>query len=138
MKQEIINCLIWYANRVSETISYYNKCNSNVCIDEFRIINELFTSEVSKYINFYKLTREEALELGFRRFNTESNIYLIPIYLIPIIPIGTELKSIDGDTIIYVGTIMDRIRNDILFDTLAYGIYIPEEDNKWLNLKTPK
>ena len=48
---------------------------------------------------------------------------MIPLWLLPIIPVGTELTSISGETIIYNGTNIDK---DIRFGCLAWGIHIPE------------
>lgn len=57
------------------------------------------------------------------KWDDESDLYLIPLYLLSFIPIGTKLTSIDGETVIYDGTNID---NDIRFGCIAYGINIPE------------
>ena len=49
----------------------------------------------------------------------ESGIYLIPLYLFPIIPIGLKVYCISGDEIVNDGTNLD---NDIRFGCIAYGI----------------
>lgn len=123
MKREIINCLTWYANRVAETVEYI-AWSDEFCRDEIRKANEMFVDELRKYIDFSKLTREEAFELRFGKWDDEMNLYLIPLYLLPIIPIGTKLTSINGGTVIYDGTNID---NDTRFGCLAWGINIPEK-----------
>ena len=122
MKKDIANCLTWYANRISETVQYTN-WSDEFCRIEVKEITDKFLNELKKHIDFNHLTIEEAHELRFCKWNDESNIYLIPLYLLPIIPIGTELTTIFGDKIIYDGTNVD---NDIRFGCLAYGIEINE------------
>lgn len=122
MKQELINCFTWYVNRVAETVEY-EAWSDEFCRDVNRRTHERFTDELRKYIDLSKLTREEAIELRFMRWDEESNLYLIPLYLLSFIPIGTKLTSIDGETVIYDGTNID---NDIRFGCLAWGIKIPE------------
>lgn len=82
-----------------------------------------FLHELRKHIDFSKLTKEEAVALRFRKWDDESNLYLTPLYLLPIVPFGTELTSINGQTVIYDGTNVD---NDIRFGCIAWGIKIPE------------
>ena len=123
MKQEIINCLTWYANRVAETVEY-NSWSDEFCRGEIREANQIFVNELQKHIDFSKLTREEAIELRFGKWDDETDLYLIPLYLLPVIPIGIRLTSINGDTVIYDGTNID---NDIRFGCVAWGINIPEE-----------
>ena len=122
MKQEIINCLTWYANRVLETVQYTN-WSDEFCRNEVRSTTMNFLSELRKHIDFSKLTREEAIELRFGRWDEESDLYLIPLYLLPIVPVGTELTCINGKSIIYDGTNVD---DDIRFGCIAWGIKIPE------------
>ena len=122
MKRELINCFTWYVNRVAETVEY-EAWSDEFCRDVNRRTHERFTDELRKYIDLSKLTREEAIELRFMRWDEESDLYLIPLYLLSFIPIGTKLTSIGGETVIYDGTNID---NDIRFGCIAYGINIPE------------
>lgn len=48
-----------------------------------------------------------------------KGIRLIPLYLLPIVPIGTELTSIGGEVVKYGGGNIDK---DIRFGYIAYGI----------------
>lgn len=122
MKPEITNCLAWYANRVSETVQYTN-WSDDFCRKEVENATTVFLNELQKHIDFTKLTREEAAILGFGKWEDESNLYLIPLYLLPIIPIGTELTCISGKKVIYDG---HNVYNDIRFGCIAWGIEIPE------------
>ena len=70
-------------------------------------------------IDFDKLTKEEAISLGFKIW--KDNIMLIPLYLKPKLPVGIELIDIFDNIIKYDGANID---NDIRFGCLAYGIKI--------------
>ncbi len=48
-----------------------------------------------------------------------EGLMLIPLWLLPLVPIGTELISISGDVIKYNGNNVD---NDSRFGCVAYGI----------------
>lgn len=122
MKKEIINCLTWYANKVAETVQY-TSWDDEFCRKEINRSTDIFVNELRKHIDFSNLTREEAVSLRFGKWDEDSGLYLIPLYLLPIVPIGTELTSISGDTVIYDGSNVD---NDVRFGCIAYGINIPE------------
>lgn len=122
MKKEIVNCLTWYANRVAETVQY-TSWSDEFCRKEVRQATMDFVSELRKYIDFSKLTREEAVALRFGQWEEGSDLYLIPLYLLPIVPVGTELTCISGETVVYDGTNID---NDVRFGCIAYGIRISE------------
>lgn len=122
MKSEIINCLTWYANRVAETVQY-TSWSDDFCRREVKSATMDFLSALRKHIDISKLTREEAVALRFGKWNDESDLYLIPLYLLPVVPIGTELTCISGKKVIYDGTNVD---NDIRFGCIAWGINIPE------------
>ena len=122
MKKEIVNCLTWYANRVAETVQY-TSWSDEFCRQEVRQATMDFVSELRKYIDFSKLTREEAIALRFGPWDEGGDLYLIPLYLLPIVPVGTELTCISGKTVVYDGTNID---NDIRCGCIAWGIRIPE------------
>lgn len=118
MKKEIINCLTWYANRVAETVQYH--WSDEFCRKEIKEAHDKLMNELKKHIDWKTLTREEAIELRFGRWSDETpNLYLIPLWLLPIVPIGIELTTISGNKIIYNGSNVD---NDIRFGCIAYGV----------------
>lgn len=119
-KKEIINCLTWYANRVAETVRY-TSWDDAFCRNEVRTATMDFLSELRKHIDFSKLTKEEALALRFGWW--DDDLYLIPLYLLPLVPVGTELTSINGNTIVYDGTNID---DDVRSGCLAWGVRISE------------
>ena len=127
MKQAIVNCLTWYTNKVAET-TQYTSWSDDFCRKEIKESTERFLNELKKHIDWNNLTVEEAKELRFCRWDEDKpDLWLIPLWLLPIVPIGMELESIDGDKIIYDGTNVD---NDIRFGVIAYGINIKEGKNE--------
>mgnify|MGYP006889101945 CR=1 FL=1 len=124
MKQEIIDCFTWYANKVAETVQYESWSNE-FCRKENEVNTHMFLEELNEHINWDTLTREEARELRFVVYSDDTpNLFLIPLYILPILPIGTELVSINGNRIIYDGSNVDK---DTRYGCLAFGIVI--EDN---------
>lgn len=123
MKQEIVNCLSWYASQIAQTVQYEN-WSDEFCRKEVRASTEKFLELLKENIDFEHLTRVEARELRFMIWSDEkSDLLLIPLYLLPIIPIGTELTSIFGEKVIYDGHNVDK---DIRFGCIAWGIEIKE------------
>lgn len=124
MKQEIMDCFTWYANKVAETVQYESWSNE-FCRKENEVNTHMFLEELNEHINWDTLTREEARELRFVVYSDDTpNLFLIPLYIVPILPIGTELVSINGNRIIYDGSNVDK---DTRYGCLAFGIVI--EDN---------
>lgn len=121
MKREIINCLTYLANRVAETTQY--NWSSDFCKKEIKEATEKFIEEFKKHIDWNNLTKEDCIELRFIKWNDDSDLYLIPLYLLPIIPIGLKVYCINGQEIINDGTNLD---NDIRLGCIAYGIKVKE------------
>lgn len=123
MKREIVNCFTWYASQIAQTVQYEN-WSDEFCREEVRASTEKFLKLLKENIDFEHLTRVEARELRFMIWSDEkSDLLLIPLYLLPIIPIGTELTSIFGEKVIYDGHNVDK---DIRFGCVAWGIEIKE------------
>ena len=148
MKKEIINCLTWYANKVAET-TQYESWSDEFCRKEIKESTDAFLNTLSKCIDWNNLSEEECIELRFSRWASDENVdeeidyarkegtdeadikkkveelertrglWLIPLYLLPIVPKGTELTSIFGQVVKYDGTNVD---NDIRCGCIAYGI----------------
>ncbi len=120
LKKEIQNCLTWLANEVSQTIIY--NWNSDLKAEVNKSTFEKFYQELKKYIDFNKIAVDEAMELRFGKWSDEQpNLWLFPLYLVPIIPEGLEIEYIDGTKGIYEKGKMD---NDVRFGCVAYGINI--------------
>lgn len=121
--KELLSCFSWYANKVSESVVYAN-WNDGFARSEVHQHTMNFLSALRRLIDLTKLTREEAVDLAFRKLETRGDLYLIPLYLLPLIPVGTVLTSIDGRRVVYDGSNINT--GDILYGCLAYGIHIPE------------
>lgn len=80
-----------------------------------------FLDELKHHIDWNNLDVETINLLRFKRWNKESNLYLLPLYILSIVPVGTKLISINGREVIYDG---NNIDTDIRFGYLAYGIVI--------------
>lgn len=115
MKQEIINALTWYANKMEDVVKY--NWSSGYKEEYITKAHKKFTEELSKHIDFYNLTMEDCKELHFGNWDG-SGLMLIPFYLYDVIPVGMELTSISG-----MKDIFPNIDNDTRFGCLAYGIY---------------
>lgn len=120
VNQNIIDCLTWYANRIAETVQYTN-WSDEFARKEVKESTDKFLDEIKKYIDWDNLTPGLCDDLRFGKWTEGSNLWLIPLYLLPIVPIGTELISINGGTVKYDGTNVD---NDIRFGCIAYGIIV--------------
>lgn len=118
MKEEIRNCFTWYANRISETVQY-TSWSDEFCRKEVKEATDEFLKELEKCIDWNNLTIQEAAELRFVRWSESSGLYLLPLYILPILPIGTTLTCIDGEEIVYDGSNID---NDTRGGCIAYGI----------------
>lgn len=74
-------------------------------------------------IDLTKLSVAEALFLGFKRLNAESNIYLIPFMFLEYIEEGTELYSANDINFKFEFAKADT---DTQYGLLAFGIKIEE------------
>ena len=116
-KTKILQLLSWYATSIAAPVQY--KWSDEYSISKIKKTTDTFNEKLKELIDFSDLTIEDCEDLYFRKWDDESGIYLIPLYLLPILPIGIEVSCIDGRTIIYDGTNID---NDNRAGLLAYGI----------------
>ena len=123
MKPEIMNLLTWYANQIEMAFEYYREPND--VYTEIKIARKGLLEALKGKIDFNNLSEQEAKELRFGKWSEEDpTLYLIPIWLLPILPVGTKLTSINGDEIVYDGKNVD---NDVRFGCLAYGVRVKLE-----------
>lgn len=123
MKREIQNCVTWLTNKVSETIIYDNWSN-DFKNEENKKNFKRFYDEIKKYIDFNNLTIDEAMELRFGKWSEDMpNLWLFPLWIVPIIPEGLEVMNINGDKFKYNSETVD---NDARFGCVCYGIEIKE------------
>lgn len=120
LKKEIQNCFTWLVNEVSQTIIY--NWSDSLKRDVNKQTFNYFYKELDKYIDFKNITVDEAKELRFGKLSDEQpNLWLFPLYLVPIIPEGLEIEYIDGTKGKYE---KDKMDNDTRFGCVAYGINI--------------
>jgi len=95
--------------------------------NDFKLKNVLKVPEiVSKWekehgsfkIDPNEMTKEELEKLEFGKWDKESNLMLIPIWLYPYLADNLETISISGSK----HTTKDEIDNDHRFGNLAYGV----------------
>lgn len=126
MKKEVQNCMTWLVSMLSESDAVGDSWSDEYKIKKNKEAFEKFREELKKRIDFSNLTVDEAVELRFRQWKEKDlNIWLVPLYLLPILPDGLELFNIFGIKSL-VGK--DHIDNDIRFGCIAYGIVIKEEN----------
>lgn len=105
-----------YLSAVACAVQY--KWTDKFSMEEIRRATNQLMSELKGEIDFSQLTVTEAEYLGCIPW--DDKIHLLPIYLLPIIPIGTKLISvIERKEITYDG---NNIDNDTRAGMLAYGI----------------
>lgn len=69
------------------------------------------------------LTHDQMVRLGFRRFDEENGLMLIPLWLFPFLPPTLHCSTITGRTTTFNTCDLDT---DTRFGMLAYGV-IPKE-----------
>lgn len=117
-KEKVFNNLTWILNQLSKEYIYNLNEDNKECF-------EMFYEELKNNIDLTKLTKEEAQKLRFGLWSEEgeNNIYLFPLWLVPIIPEGMEVTYISGRKEKYNKETAD---NDIRFGCVPYGIEIKE------------
>lgn len=153
MKQEIVNCLTWYANKVAETVQY-ESWSDEYARKKVKESTDKLLGELKNHIDWSNLTEETLKELRFCRWATDESIdediadmknpdakvyfgegetledkiaslertkglWLVPLYILPIVPIGMELISIGGRVVCFDGNNVDK---DIRGGCIGYGI----------------
>lgn len=127
INRNILRCLTWELNQVATTVQYKNWSDEYCRKENEKHMNNML-KELKKHIDFDNLTADQAWLLGFCLWDSnQPDLFLIPLYLLPIIPIGTKMTSIMGKEIIYDGTNVD---NDIRFGCIAYGIHVRSESKE--------
>lgn len=121
MKSELVNHFTWITNQLSQLNQY--DWSDDMKKKELDKAFKTFNNSFKKYIDFDNLTVDEARELRFQKFDDESDLWLIPLYLLPILPEGLKVKSISGEELI-VGK--DKLDNDTRFGALAFGLELKE------------
>lgn len=126
MEKALVNHFTWLVNRLSQLNTYNWDANykESELKDAFNTFYKSLKKESNNHlIDLSRMTVETAKEMGFKKWDDNSDLYLFPLWFMPLIPIGTEVTTIFGNKIIYNGTNLD---NDIRFGCTAYGIELKE------------
>lgn len=125
LEGQLLRLMITSQN-LTATVIYCEKASSEASYECVKEIYNTLLKEIRDLVNFANLDAKTAKTLGLRKWdNTNPALFLIPIYLVPLIPVGIELTTIRGDKIIYDGS---NIELESRYGMLAYGFMI--EDNK--------
>jgi hypothetical protein len=117
--QNVTNIMTYVLNRMACSIAY-DSWSNEFCRKENKDALDRAIEEIRK-IDFTQITEKEAEILGFRKFDEESYLYLIPLWIYDALPNGIELTSILGIRAIK-GT--DYVDNDVRMGCMGYGIVI--------------
>ena len=119
LKPEVQNAITWLGNKLAEGYLYKNWSNEFVR-SEFDKAFDIFYKEMTKDIDIATLTKEDLHELRFRKWDDESDLMLVPLWMVPLIPDKMEVETIGG-TKMMAGEAKKDI--DIRFGCVAWGIY---------------
>lgn len=126
MEKALVNHFTLLVNKLSELNTYnwganYKERKLKYAFDTF--YKSLQKESNNHLVDLSRMTVETAKEMGLRKWDDNGDLYLFPLWFMPLIPIGTEVTAINGEKIIYDGTNLD---NDIRFGCIAYGIELKE------------
>lgn len=122
-RKEIKESTDAFLNTLSKCIDW-NNLSEEECI-ELRFIRWSDDRDIDKEIAFVKHegtgkgTNEVYIQQKVEELERTKGLWLIPLYLLPIVPMGTELTSIFGKVVKYDGT---NVNNDIRCGCVAAGI----------------
>lgn len=117
-KKDIHDALTWFANRASESV-VYDSWSDNFSREETRRNADQVRNFLKDKIDWGNLTEEECKYMGFGKWDEESGIWLIPLWLYKSIPVGIKLYSINGEEVMFDGSNIDT---DTRYGCLAFGI----------------
>lgn len=125
MKPIIRDCLTFLANSMAKSIIYEDCWKPEYCCKENREAFDKVNEVLRQELDWDNLTEDDCKELRFGVLTKDNPLRLIPIWLYMVIPVGTKLKSIGGEEIVFDG---NNIDTDTRFGCLAWGI-IPKANN---------
>lgn len=102
----------------SAMVHYYVNWKNETKIEE--IDNSFNLKHDGKKFQFNPndLTKEELIEVGFRLWDDETNLMLVPLYLHPYIYPNLVCESINGNE-----RLISDVDLDVRFGCIAYGFY---------------
>lgn len=121
MDKSLVNHFTWLANKLAESYSYDTWSDSFKAKEIKDAFNTFYKSIRGNLdLDLDKLTVADLREMRFARWSDENpDLWLIPLWFVPLLPEGIELTSIFGKKVIFNGNNIDL---DIRFGCIAYGI----------------
>ena len=121
MKKELINHFTWLVNSAAQCVTYNTWSNESKARQLQEAFDTFYTSAKNNLkIDLKEMTIDELKEMRFCRWSDEKpGLWLIPLWFVPLLPIGIELTDIFGKTVIYDGNNIDL---DVRYGCIAYGI----------------
>jgi hypothetical protein len=121
LKKEIVDAMSWFLNTVSESIAYEKHWSSEFSMKKNKEAFEKVIEYVKPHIDWNNLDSSTAKKLGFKRWDEEHpDLFLIPLWLYDLVPIGTDVVDIFGKKYKWDAT-TDK---DTRFGCLSCGIKI--------------
>lgn len=118
MKKEILNHLTWVVNQLAEEPVW------GKCVQKNSDTWDRFYKSLKNHLDVTKLTREEAVELRFGKWDEDSDLYLFPLWMVPLIPDGLMVTSISGEEFPFNPKTTDT---DVRFGCVAFGLRFKED-----------
>lgn len=115
----------WLVNRISETKAYAKHWSDEFCIKELRDATEKYFTDdyVKQLFTLDNLTKERAKALRFCKWSDEQpDLYLFPLWFVLLLPYGTKVIGIGGDTFEY----SEETDLDIRFGCVAFGVELKQ------------
>ena len=127
MNKKLANHFTWLANTLAECNTYETwsaELKARTIKESFETFYNSLKKDTNKHlVDLTAMTAEKAKELRFCRWSEDTpNLWLLPLWFVPLIPIGTELTDIGGGKVVYDGNNIDL---DVRFGCIAYGIELP-------------
>lgn len=124
MDMKLVIHFTWLTNKLAESNTY--PWSEKFKAEEIKRAFDKFYESAKNTLDLdlNKLTIAELQEMRFMRWSEESDLWLIPLWFVPLLPVGIELTTIFGQKVTYTG---DNIDLDIRFGCIAYGIMKKEE-----------
>jgi hypothetical protein len=121
MKKEILNHLTWVVNQLAQEPVWGKVCGRS------SDIWDQFYKSLKNHLDVTKLSREEAVELRFGKWDEDSDLYLFPLWMVPLIPDGLMVTSISGGEFPFNSKTTDT---DVRFGCVAFGLRFKEGGDK--------
>lgn len=100
---------------------YYKNSDSKIA-STVKSVYDKVLEQIKESLDWNDIDKDTCRILGFGKWDDDSNLYLIPAYMYPIIPIGLKVTTILDNEEEFNG----KNDTDSRFGCLAFGIKIKE------------